>query len=322
MAYVDLYAGRGRYEDGYESTPLLVVNSAINQPQVVNKMAFLFNDIDETNVTSLKGEIESLPGYSKLTKPPIYTNLAVGDRIVTEINKLGNVPIFLYLDPWGYRGLTLRLISSILRGWGSEVIFFFNFSRINSALSNVKVARHMHMLFGSERAKYLKAATDGKTPFEREDLIIDELQKALKDAGANHVLPFSFKDDNGRRTKQHLVFATKNQLGFRRMKDVMGRWSSPNPNGTPSYQYTSQLTFGFDSGFSELIEQLISEFSGKTIFVDDLISQHHTKTKYREMDYKATIKEMEARGLLKAVPSAEERRKDTLADDTLLIFGD
>ena len=56
------------------------------------------------------------------------------------------------MDPWGYKGLSLRLINSVLRNWGSDCIIFFNYNRINMGLNNEFVREHMDALFGAERA--------------------------------------------------------------------------------------------------------------------------------------------------------------------------
>jgi three-Cys-motif partner protein len=44
------------------------------------------------------------------------------------------VPTLVFLDPCGYKGLSLKLISSVLAGFGNDCIFFFNYSRINMKL--------------------------------------------------------------------------------------------------------------------------------------------------------------------------------------------
>ncbi len=46
------------------------------------------------------------------------------------------VPTFFFVDPWGYKGLSLRLINSVLKNWGCDCIFFFNYTRINMGLEN------------------------------------------------------------------------------------------------------------------------------------------------------------------------------------------
>ena len=66
------------------------------------------------------------------------------------------VPTLLFVDPWGYKGLSLNLIDSVLKNWGCDCIFFFNYNRINMGLNNENVKEHMDALFGEQRANELR----------------------------------------------------------------------------------------------------------------------------------------------------------------------
>ena len=46
IAYIDLFAGPGRYKDGTQSTPLLVLKHAIGDPDMCKMLVTLFNDKD------------------------------------------------------------------------------------------------------------------------------------------------------------------------------------------------------------------------------------------------------------------------------------
>ena len=63
------------------------------------------------------------------------------------------MPTFFFVDPWGYKGLSLRLINSVLKDWGCDCVFFFNYNRINMGLGNDAVEKHMDALFGKERGE-------------------------------------------------------------------------------------------------------------------------------------------------------------------------
>jgi hypothetical protein len=53
IAYVDLYAGPGRYRDGAASTPLLILEKALEAPRVAAALIAMFNDHDENNTQTL-----------------------------------------------------------------------------------------------------------------------------------------------------------------------------------------------------------------------------------------------------------------------------
>ena len=43
IAYIDLFAGPGRYTDGSQSTPLKVLQKAIEKPDIRDRLVTLFN---------------------------------------------------------------------------------------------------------------------------------------------------------------------------------------------------------------------------------------------------------------------------------------
>jgi three-Cys-motif partner protein len=60
IGYVDLFAGPGRYKDGAASTPLRVVQKAIEKPGYAERLITIFNDKDEENVRTLEAAIDEL----------------------------------------------------------------------------------------------------------------------------------------------------------------------------------------------------------------------------------------------------------------------
>jgi three-Cys-motif partner protein len=109
IAYIDLFAGRGRYEDGTQSTPLLVLEKAIKNPDIRDRLIAIFNDKDENNSQSLKEAVNALPGIRTLAHPPVVYSHEVGQEIVKMFERMKLVPTLFFVDPWGYKGLSLRL---------------------------------------------------------------------------------------------------------------------------------------------------------------------------------------------------------------------
>ncbi|ULQ61056.1 three-Cys-motif partner protein TcmP [Brucepastera parasyntrophica] len=156
IAYIDLFAGPGRYEDGSASTPCMILEKAIEDEKICNRLVAIFNDRDIDNVKSLETTINSIPGIERLKYKPGINNEEVGEEIVKMFEEMNLVPTFFFVDPWGYKGLSLRLINSVLKDWGSDCVFFFNYSRINMGLSNPFVEEHMSALFGNEKVLELR----------------------------------------------------------------------------------------------------------------------------------------------------------------------
>lgn len=74
IAYIDLFAGPGRYKDGTASTPLLVLQQAIADPEMRQRLVTIFNDKDENHSHSLEKAIQSLPNVETLRYAPKVMN--------------------------------------------------------------------------------------------------------------------------------------------------------------------------------------------------------------------------------------------------------
>src|SRR5437899_88507 len=81
IAYIDLFAGPGRYEDGTLSTPLLVLQHAIEDADMRNMLVTVFNDRDVDNVGKLRAATEALPRINTLKYQPQISNEVVGEQL-------------------------------------------------------------------------------------------------------------------------------------------------------------------------------------------------------------------------------------------------
>ncbi|WP_202925537.1 three-Cys-motif partner protein TcmP [Edaphobacter sp. 12200R-103] len=325
IAYIDLFAGPGRYKDGTKSTPLLVLESAIEDPNMRDRLVTFFNDASAENSGNLHREIAALPKVGTLKYTPYVMSEEVGAKIVDKLAKIRLVPTLFFVDPWGYKGLSLGLINSVLKNWGCDCVFFFNYNRINMGLHNEAVEDHMNVLFGKERADELRKRLAGMAPEAREAEIVETLAQALRGLGANFVLPFCFKDERGKRTSHHLVFATKHPRGYRIMKEIMAKQSSENHQGVASFGYcpassVQTMLFELNRPLDDLQGMLSSTFSEQTLSVEQIYERHNVGTPYIMKNYKSVLLSMEEAGLITTNPSADKRRKGTIADHVRVTF--
>ncbi len=314
IAYVDLFAGRGRYEDGAKSTPLLVLETAIKDKKMREMLVTIFNDVDENSSRSLDTEIKALPGIDLLKyKPQVYSR-EVGSEIVQMFQQMRLIPTFFFVDPWGYKGLSLKLINSVLKNWGCDCIFFFNYNRINMGLSNELVKTHMDALFGEQRAEMLRQKLEPLTTFQRELTIVEELAEALKEMGGRFVLPFGFKNDNGSRTTHHLIFVSKNATAYKVMKEIMANESSASNQGIVSFEYSpadarQPLLFELVRPLDELEDSLLIDFAGRSVTLEEVYDEHNVGKPFILKNYKDALKNLETHNKIVADIPVSQRRK-------------
>ena len=111
IGYADLFAGRGRFDDGSESTPILAVRKAVNDPMLRTALKTFFNDKNADEVAALEREIGSIAGIEGLAHAPRFHSEAVGPQIVKRLAEFRSIPTLLFADPFGYMGISLELIN-------------------------------------------------------------------------------------------------------------------------------------------------------------------------------------------------------------------
>jgi three-Cys-motif partner protein len=323
IAYLDLFAGPGRFKDGTKSTPLLILEKAINDAAMSQMLVTIFNDRDDNNAQDLQSAIDQMPGVGGLKHKPIVWNKEVGSEMVKLFASVTLAPTLFFVDPWGYKGLSLQLVNAVLKDWGCDCIFFFNYNRINMGLTNPMVQEHMAALFGEKRQQALLEKLDGLSPEDRENYIVEELCEALGAKQGRYVLPFSFKNDAGTRTSHHLIFVSKHPLGYSIMKEIMAAESSLHEQGVPSFHYSPAdvrfpLLFELNRPLDDLEGMLLTTFAGRTVAMLDIYEQHHIGRRFIKKNYKDVLLQMETRGLIRCEPA--KRRLGTFGDGVKVTF--
>lgn len=325
IAYIDLYAGPGRYKDGTASTPLLVLQHAIEHPKMSQMLVTLFNDADQDEAATLQSEIDALPGINKLKYKPRVLCGEIDENAERYFNETRLVPSFTFADPFGYKGLSREIVNGVIKDWGCDCLFFFNYNRINPGISNPVVADHIDALFGREKADALRAKLPGKTPELREALILEELAKEIKTLGGRYVLPFTFKNASGKRTLHKLIFVSKSFKGYKIMKDIMAGESSTEDQGVPSLTYSPAdasmpLLFSLQRPLDALKAALLTTFAGRELSFDEIYEAHSVDTPYIEKNYRAILKALEAEGKIEAYSLKGKRRKGTFPNHVRIKF--
>ena len=325
LAYIDLFSGPGRYEDGAESTPLIILRKIIADPILASRFVTHFNDADPAFVENLKNEIEVLPNINNLRHKPHISNFPIDDRIADLFEKTSLVPSLAFVDPWGYKGLSLRLVRSLTKDWGCDCIFFFNYNRVNAAINNPIVKEHIDALFGEEKANYLRNSINDLSKEGRENVIINELASIVSSNGNHYFLPFRFgKSDN--RTSHYLLFVSKHIKGYTLMKEIMYGLSSERDDGVANFSYIpshdEQLSFLFSYSrpLDSLGVTLCEYFKGKTLSMNDIYLQHNIGTPFVKANYKEALKRLEDLGLIQAYPTKEKRPRNTFGDGVIVTF--
>lgn len=324
IAYIDPYAGPGRYDDGTVSTPLLVLQRAINDPNIAAKLVSVFVDSDGAIAENLRSEVAALPDLDRLVHAPQIDHGEVNDDLLAALEEIQNlIPSLTFIDPFGYKGLTLRLIRRVVKDWGCETIFFFNYNRINAAITNPKVDVHMRALFGRDRLDQLRADLKQADKAQRPDVILRHLREALEELGAAFVLTFGFRRADGR-LSHFLVHASKHPLAHSIMKGVMAGRGLADADEVPLFEHWPEgsgpqlLLAG--RRLDDLGADLLQRFSGRTMTRSDVYDEHNIGTPFVEKNYRRILLELEQNDRIVCEPPASERPKGTMAKHVSITF--
>ena len=319
LAYIDLFAGPGRYEDGSASTPLMVLAKALQRQKVRDGLVSIFNDANENHTSTLRAEINALPDIASLKYQPQILENQVGRPVAEYFESVKLVPTFSFIDPFGYKGLSWSLIRSVIKDWGCDSVFFFNYTRINAGINNDKVDQHMVALFGEANLANLRKRLN-QSQVRRETVIIEHLTKAMIDAGAKFVQTFRFRNSKGTRTTHHLVFVTKHPTGYEVMKEIMASHSSHSDQGVPSYEYSpalENLRKLFEDALDKLEDQLVAEFAGQRLSMIELYHKHNLNKLYIKKNYKEALGNLNA---AQRITTDRTPRAGTFSDSIVVMF--
>jgi three-Cys-motif partner protein len=323
LVYFEPFCGKGKYDDGSESTPLLVLRAAASHRQLRRKLITIFRDIEEEHCRVLKQHIADLPEARRLGHYPVVICEEVDSALARHFATTPLSPTFAFLDPIGFKGVSLELVDSLIKDWGCDCLFFFNYNEVNRWLRAPGVAPHIDALFREARAEALRSVVSGISSVRRESLVLDALRAGVLDGPADYVQTFRFMNPSGSRTSHYLVFATKSFKGYEIMRDVMAKASSYTQDGVPTYVYTSKPpapSLLDRLVLEDLKDDLAARFAGQDVTVRQVFETHSVGKRFVLPNYKWALRELESGGRVAATPPAEMRRKNTLADETRIRF--
>ena len=297
------------------------MRTAIANPKIRERLKAVFNDCESAHAASLQRAIENITGIETLKYSPVVMCSEVNENITAMFASAKLVPTLFFADPFGYKGVSLELLSAAIKDFGSDCVFFFNYNRVNAAISNAAVEPHMADLFGADRLEDLRQKCSGASVHEREAIITEELCNAIRGAipstqtasGESYVLPFRFRDASGNRTSHHLIFISKHIRGYERMKEIMAEASTSHEQGVPTFEYNEATVrqpflFEFNRPLDDLENMLCETFAGQQMTMKQIYDAHHVDRRYIAKNYKDALKNLEAANRIQTNPSAHKRR--------------
>ena len=320
--HIDLYSGPGKYKDGTESIPLLILRHAIATPALHDTLRTIFNDENRAFTRELEGYIAALPGINQLRYQPVVRNYRVGKDLIPRIQRI-NAPTLFFADPWGYEGVSIDLIKAALSHWGSDFLVFFNYNRINMHLTSDLMHAPIDEFFSPDRASALRTTVARLRPTEREHAVLNEMARAIRELGAR-TGKFTYRSPTGTRTTHHLFCVSRHREGMALFKEISGKESSTFDDDVPSLDHNPAADPAQGSLFSpiaDLEDELITTFAGKQLTTEQIYHEHHNGRLYVLKNYRQALLHLEDAGMVTVdPPRAERRMPETIPSAALITF--
>jgi three-Cys-motif partner protein len=218
IAYVDGFAGPGKYKGGEPGSPEIALRCAMKHRGNVNQMTFLFIEKREDRIEHLENHLADL-------NPPDHFDLhlihgefedVIGDEL-DAIKKKGlrMAPTFAFIDPFGWKGLPMPLLHRILDYRSTEVFTNFAVDPANRFKDHPDegISTQIKRLFGGE-------IPERQDPTENGHDFIRRVYKERLQERADFVRSFRMLDRENRPIYD-LFFASNNSKGHEKMKAAM-----------------------------------------------------------------------------------------------------
>ncbi len=119
IVFIDGFAGPGRYSGGEPGSPVIALQALLNhpyfeQPRAGREVVFIFIEQDAERKESLQQEIDSIPRpawvKAEVREGQFVDHMTeILDAVEADKKKLA--PTFAFIDPFGFKGLPMTLVS-------------------------------------------------------------------------------------------------------------------------------------------------------------------------------------------------------------------
>jgi three-Cys-motif partner protein len=306
VLFLDGFAGRGRYNDGTEGSPLVALGHLLdhrNFPRMSDReFVFFFVEANKDNAASLQTEIAAFRAvrepwpksvkYQVINEKFDVTATALLQHLRDQKRNLA--PTFAFVDPFGYSGLPMDLLAELLSYPQSEVLVNFMVGHVQRFIGRDGQESAMRSLFGIDVSEVLDGY-NGQA--DRVEHLRSVYERQLKErVGFDNVQSFAMINNSGN-VGYYLFHGTRHRKGVELMKDVM--WKL-DPGG--GFKFSDRMAgqavlFTPDPDLRPLRIELLRYFVGRRGVEIDEIEWHALQsTPYRKTHVRPALKQLEKEG--------------------------
>jgi len=277
MCYVDLFSGPGYYDDGTPSTPIRILDKVLGYPDTYKRLRMSFYEGKESYARSLEANVASHEVYKRLQFKPEVIRKDISASILRDLPT--DKTSFWFIDPWGYKGISLELLAAVVTSWGSDCLFYLSISGIRRNIDSESKWHDIKAIFGYDGFESLLDARRNGSRTDFNKIVLDCLFQELNKLVRVYMIPFGVEFDRSAFVSHYLVFLSKHHRGFERMVSVMAPLSTVDHCGFPLMLYSpkrdarnTNARFELDDqseNMVKLIRLIRSNFSRRTLTIKE-----------------------------------------------------
>jgi three-Cys-motif partner protein len=307
VLYIDGFAGRGRYNDGSEGSPLVALRGLLEHRHLPamqdTEFVFIFIEHNKSNTESLRAEIDGL----KAQYAPWPLNIHESVRHSTFEDEMHSIvtllreqkkrlaPAFVFVDPFGWTRFPMSLLGELMQNPKSEIFVNFMAGHVMRFADMEQHGQQIEELFGIPQAKVMQDYVEGMNRVEYlRDVYVRELRRRAR---FPYMQSFAMINHTGN-VSYYLVHGTKDRLGVKKMKEAM--WHvDPIGDYTFSDRLAGQDVLFSDPDFRPLDKELLTHYAGRCgVPADEMCWHAVLNTPYRETHVRPRLTKLEKAGAI------------------------
>lgn len=324
ILYLEGFAGPGIYEGGEPGSPLIALDTLIDHPIFLKReeteFIFVFIEKDNSRFRSLNNEIQKY-WLKKETKQPKNITVEVikddfkktVEDILEQVDSPNTtlVPTFAFVDPFGWAGVSLDLMTRLISFDRCEVLVTFMYDSISRFLKDPYVEKSLVEFFGTDKYKEFIELAGEERKSSLQKLFVNQLREK---AGFKYMISFELISERGK-TEYFLIHGTRHQMGFTKMKEAM--WTLDASGGFRFSARSRDKQSLFDKEPSESLKKdILQEFKGKEVNIL-AVESYVDKTLYLGKHMRESLRNLEIEG---AITVTNRNKKGTYPKGTLVKF--
>ena len=321
LVYLDGFAGPGVYAGGKIGSPVIALKTAKEHSLAYRFKEVVFWFIEEkperakTLKKTLQDEFPDLPGKFQYSVETSKFATGLNDTL-DKIESGGEnlAPTLAFIDPFGFSGIPMELITRMLGYEKCEVLITFMSSYV-LRFHDDKRARALDELYGTSEWRKIRNISDWK---EKKRFAVELYVRQLEKAGAKFHRTFEMSGENNQ-LLYHLVFATTHISGLEAMKEAMvkvdrRRTFSISDRTDPGQTFL--LDYSTDAWISNAAEAVHKKFMGQKTLITAVRKFVLTETPF--LFRKSILKHLEQEGKITDVSG--RKRNFTYPDLCFITF--